>query len=184
MKKLSIFLQHISNWKTLGLAFLIDMSFNVYFLKNAENKINALSGNTNGVIDLTFGFNPQKTLDLVAAYTPEARNFYAWTELTTDIIYPIVYAFFFGILLTLLFRNKPYAPYSLVNVLPFVSLIFDYLENFSIVALLKSYPAQSYTIAWICEAVKMIKWISIGLAMVFILYGLIRRVMTKLYTPA
>lgn len=181
MKTVSSLLSQIASWKTLLFFFALDMSFNLYFLKNAESRINALSGNENGVIDLTFGIKPQKTLDLVAAYSPEARSFYAHTELTTDIIYPIVYAFFFGIVLTLLFRNKSYSPFSTVNVLPFVSLIFDYLENFSIVALLKSYPTQSHTLAWICEIVKMIKWLSIGVAMVFILYGLARWIIARFY---
>ena len=92
MIAISQFLNKISNWKSLLFFFLVYMAFNGYFLKNAEEKINSLSGNKNGVIDLTFGFNVEKTLGMVADYSAEARSYYARTELTTDLIYPIVYA--------------------------------------------------------------------------------------------
>jgi hypothetical protein len=180
MLSISQFLNKISNWKTLLFFFLVYMSFNAYFLKNAEEKINSLSGNKIGVIDLTFGFDVQKTLGMVAAYSAEARSFYARTELTTDILYPIVYAFFFGIILTLLFKNKTYAPSPWINILPFISLVFDYLENICIVTLLNAYPKQNYTMAVLCELVKLCKWIVFGLILILILYGLIRFVISKL----
>lgn len=60
MKKLSDFLNHFSNWKTLIVTFAIYMVFNLVLLKNTESQINELAKKTVGVIDLTFGFNPQK----------------------------------------------------------------------------------------------------------------------------
>ncbi len=68
MKKLSDFLNRISNWKTLLITFAIYMVFNLVLLKNAESKINELTQKTVGVIDLTFGFNPPKTLQMIADY--------------------------------------------------------------------------------------------------------------------
>lgn len=180
MSSITHFLNKISNWKTLLFFFLAYMSFNAFFLKNAEEKINSLSGNKNGVIDLTFGFNVEKTLSMVAAYSAEARSYYARTELTTDLIYPIVYAFFFGIILTLLFKNKTYSPSPWINILPFISLVFDYLENVCIVTLLNSYPNQNYTMGVLCELVKFCKWLVFGVILVVILYGLIRLVSLRL----
>ncbi|MES2517291.1 MAG: hypothetical protein V4585_04235 [Bacteroidota bacterium] len=180
MKTLSEFLNRNANWKTLLVFLVIYVSFPAYFLKNAESKINELAGKTLGVIDLTFGFNPQKTLDMVKNYGEEARRFYATTELTTDIIYPLVYAFLLGIILTLLYRNKLYKPFESVNILPFFCQIFDYLENNCIVYLLKSFPEQSSTIATFCELFKLLKWLSFGLIIIFILYGLIRLLLEKL----
>jgi hypothetical protein len=180
MKTLSNLLNRISNWKTLLLFFAIYMFFNAFLLKNAEEKINTLSGNTNGVVDLTMGFDTQKTLGMVAAYSPEARDFYAKTEMTTDVAYPIIYAFFFGIALTLLFKGKSYSPHPFVNTLPFISLVFDYLENITIVNLLTSYPIQNESVALFCEIFKLIKWISFAAVIGFILYGLVRLAISKL----
>jgi hypothetical protein len=173
MKKLSDFLNRISNWKTLIITLTIYMVFNLVLLKNAESKINELAQKTVGVIDLTFGFNPQKTLQMVAEYGDAGREYYADTEMTTDVLYPIVYTLLFCIILTLLFRNKPYKPFSFINLLPFGALVFDLLENLSIVTLLKSFPNSSETVAIICEIVKMLKWIAFGLVLISIFYGLI-----------
>jgi hypothetical protein len=173
MKKLSDFLNRISNWKTLIITLAIYMIFNLVLLKNAESKINELAQKTVGVIDLTFGFNQQKTLQMVADYGNVAREYYANTEMTTDVFYPIVYTLLFCIILTLLFRNKIYKPFSFINLLPFGAMIFDFLENITIVTLLKTFPNSSETVAIVCEIVKMLKWIAFGLVLISIFYGLI-----------
>jgi hypothetical protein len=180
MKSFSQFLDRTANGKLLIFLLLIYAMFPTYFLKNAEEKINQLAGKKIGVIDLTVGFNPQKTLQMVANYGDEARAYYAQTEMTTDVIYPIVYAFLLGIILTLLYRNKAYKPFPWINLLPFIALIFDYLENICIVSLLNNYPSQSMMMANFCEIFKLLKWLSLGIILILILYGLLRLLLAKL----
>lgn len=169
MQALSQFLNRISNWKSLVAFLVIYMFFNAVLLKNAETKINELAGKTVGIIDLTVGFNPQKTLDMVAAYGDAGRAYYARTEMTSDVAYPVVYAFFFGIVLTLLYRGKRN---NWVNVIPFVALVFDYAENVTLVTLLRSFPEQSNAVAVLCEIVKLVKWSAFGASVLLILWGL------------
>lgn len=169
MATFSDFLNRIANWKSLLFFLAIYISFPAYFLKNAELKINELAGKTVGIIDLSFGFNPQKTLDMVAAYGDAARTYYARTEMTTDVAYPIVYAFLLGIILTMLYRRTQYARLS---ILPFITLLFDYGENINIIALLRSYPAQSMTIATLCEICKLMKWLCFGGTILLVVIGL------------
>ena len=170
------FLNRIANWKTLVFLLVIYVSFPAYWFKNAETTINKLAGKPVGPIDLTFGFNPTRTLQMVADYGPEARAYYARTELTTDLIYPIVYSFLLAVILTMLFRNKPYKPFARVTLLPFLCLIFDYLENATIVTMLNTHPNQSMSMAVLCEVFKLLKWLSFGLTIGFILYGLYQSV--------
>ena len=170
------FLNRMANWKTLVFLLLLYISFPSYWFKNAETTINKLAGKPVGPIDLTFGFNPTRTLQMVADYGPEARAYYARTELTTDLIYPIVYSFLLAVILTMLFRNKPYKPFAWVTLLPFASLVFDYLENATIVTMLNTYPNQSVSMAVPCEVFKLLKWLSFGLTIGFILYGLYQSV--------
>lgn len=174
MKTLSLFLDRIANWKILLVIIAVYVSFPAYFLKNAETKMNTLAGKTLGPIDLTMGFTPEKTLQLVAEYGDEARAYYATVETTIDVVYPIVYAFLFGVILTLLFRGKSYKPFKYVNLLPFASLFFDYLENITIVTMLKSYPEQSMVVATFCEIFKLGKWLTFAATVVLIVYGLLR----------
>ncbi|MCC6411162.1 MAG: hypothetical protein IT270_05865, partial [Saprospiraceae bacterium] len=151
MKTLSTLLSRIATWKTLLLFLALYIVFVGFILKNAEAKINALAGQTIGIIDLKMDFNPQRTLDMVAAYGDAARAYYAMVEMTADVAYPIVYAFLLGIILTLLFRNTKYAR---VHVLPFLVLLFDYAENINIVYLLKTFPSPSMAAATLCEVFK------------------------------
>jgi len=177
MKTLSAFLNRIASWKSLLIFLFIYMLFPGYFLKNAENKIVSLSGKPVGIIDLTFGFNPQKTLMMVGEYGDDARSYYARTELTTDILYPMVYAFLFGIILALLYSGSPR---SWVNTLPFVCLLFDYLENITIVILLTTFPQQSLTIATLCEFFKLLKWLVFGAIILLILLGLFSKLKKRI----
>ena len=180
MNTLALFLNRIASWKSLVLLLILYVSFPAYFLKNAEETINQKAGKIVGPIDLTMGYNPERTLQMVSAYGNDARDYYASVEMTVDILYPLVYALLFGVILTLLFRKKSYAPPLWVNALPFVMQGVDYLENISIVILLKSFPDTLYSVAAFCEVVKLFKWVLMAAIVVMIVFGLIRLVMSKL----
>lgn len=182
MTRLANFLDRVANWKMLILLLALYISFPAYWLKNAESTINQLAGKAIGPIDLTIGFNPGRTLRMVADYGPKARAYYAQTELTVDVAYPLIYSLLFAVILTLLFRRKSYKPVAWVTLLPFVSLLFDYLENAVIVSLLTTYPTQSTALAVLCEVAKLAKWLSFGLTAVLILYGLFRLIQSRIQT--
>jgi hypothetical protein len=176
MKSFSRFLNRIANWRVFVLLAAIYVIFPAYLLKNAEQKINELSGKEVGVIDLTMGFNPQRSLQMVADYSSEARLYYATTEMTTDVLYPLVYAFFFGLMLSLLYRNSPY---RWVNIIPFITMLADYLENVQIITLLKSFPEQSTNVAAMLEVIKLFKWLSFASIILLVLSGCIMRLAGK-----
>lgn len=182
MKALSFFLNRISNWKTFVAALSIYIFFVGFILKNAENRINELAGKTVGIIDLSIGFNPEKTQNMVAAYGDAGRAYYATVEMTADVAYPVVYAFFFGIILTFLYRGKRG---NWVNAVPFVALAFDYAENLMVVVLLKTFPMQPHALAVMCEVFKLGKWMAFGCCILLILYGLASKCLQwiKRYKP-
>lgn len=176
MKTLIEFLQRIAGWKSLIVALAVYIVFPAYFLKNAETRIHELAGKKIPIIDLSFGFKPQSTLDLVAGYGDAGRAFYAAIEMSTDLVYPIAYAFLFGIILAMLYRKEVYA---WVCLLPFGMLLFDYGENISIIYLLKTYPQQSWAMAAFCELFKMMKWLTFGVIFLLVLYGVATRLFRK-----
>ena len=176
MYPISNYLQVLANRKYLLIFLLVFLSFPLYFFKNVQSRIDELNGGATTAIDITFGFNPQRTLNAVAGYTDAARAFYARTEMTTDLVYPMVYAFLFGIILTMLFNGQSMVRAQL---LPFLSMLFDYAENICIVSLLYSYPQQSLYLATFCEIFKMLKWISLASVFVFFLYGLFMKLILR-----
>ncbi|QDK77332.1 hypothetical protein EXU85_01470 [Spirosoma sp. KCTC 42546] len=176
LNTLSSFFYRIASWKTLFLGVVLYMPFPAYLFKNLEAQMNALAGKIVGPIDLLLGYNPAKISQMVADYGSEGRAIYAQGELTTDIVYPLIYTFLFCTILSLLFRNRTYAPFQLVNVLPVGIWAFDLMENACIVYLLKSYPQASEAAALLCSVVTNLKWgVTLVVAIVFV-YGLIRLV--------
>ncbi|GAB2781982.1 hypothetical protein GCM10027275_27220 [Rhabdobacter roseus] len=184
MNALSRFIDRIATWKILIPLLALYISFPAYWLKNAEATINRLAGKPLGPIDLTFGFDPARTLRMVADYGPAARAYYTLIELTTDLVYPIVYSLLWAVVLTLLFRGKAYKPFGWIALLPFISLLFDYLENATIVGLLTTYPNQSVALAVLCELFKLAKWLTFGGVISLVLYGLVRLMVTQWRTSS
>jgi hypothetical protein len=173
------FLNRISNWKTLIGLILLYMIFPLVLFKNAETKLNALAGKVIGPIDLTFGYNPKRTLQMVEEYGEAGRAYYQQVEMSIDIIYPVIYAFLFAVLITIIYRRLINGPVRHLNMLPFVAMTFDFLENFAIISLLKHYPEQSMLMANLVEIFKLLKWLMFGIIIFLVIYGLIKLLLRK-----
>jgi len=173
MTTFSNFLNRISNWKTLVGLLLLSILFPAVLFRNAEEKINAFAGKEIGSIDLTFGFNPKRTLQMVADYGDAGRAYYNQAVIGLDSAYPIVYGFLFAVLITLIYRRLLKGQVRYLNLIPFVAVFFDFLENFAIINLLSHYPEQSLLIASLCEIFKLFKWLFFLLNIFLVIYGLI-----------
>jgi hypothetical protein len=130
-------------------------------------------------LDLMFFYTPEKAFAMVEKYGAAGRDIYMKIELTADIIYPIIYTLFYGLLLSWLFQRafKPESKMQRYNVMPAGAWFFDLLENIGVVSMLTMYPSQPALLAWLTMAFGSLKWLfafaSIGLA----LYGLVRAAM-------
>lgn len=136
------------------------------------------------LLDLQFGFAPEAVHGHLTSYGESGRPFYMVLELTADVVYPMVYTLFFSIALFLFYRRSGVAkPVYRLHRLPLIVILLDYLENLSIVALLALYPSEVYWLAVLCSALTVLKWVSVGLVVVLILFGLIRQ-LAGLLKPA
>lgn len=180
MKMLSIFFYRHASWRTLGLAFVAYVLFPALLLPRAEQAIYHAAGKEVGIIDLGIGFDRAKMQQQVANYGETGRVLYRRTELTLDIIYPLAYATFFSIVLSLLMRGlSPDDKLRGANVLPFVVVGFDYLENICIVTMLSAYPDWNETTAQLCALFRLLKWILFALMGLLILFLLGRRLLQR-----
>jgi hypothetical protein len=176
LQRVSDFFYRIASRKTLLLGLALTLPFPAYILKEVEAGMNAYAGKAVGPIDLLiFNFDPDRIHQLLADYGPLGRPYYARAELTADVAYPLVYTFLFCVVLSLLYRNKSYAPYRPVNVLPLLLIPSDFLENVSIITLLNRYPDPQPTVTTLCLLFSAIKWATVLAVVGLILYGLIRR---------
>jgi hypothetical protein len=174
LNKLSETLKKYANgW--LVLVFMAgEIFFNAVILPAQQAKIQAGSGGV-GPIDLQFFYTPEKVYGMIASYSAEVRASYRIFELTGDILYPIVYTFFFSLAITWLFaRGFPSnSNMHKYNVVPFGAWFFDLLENLSIVTMISAYPSTPAGLAWVATLFTMLKWLFVAPTVLLLLYGLV-----------
>ncbi len=126
-------------------------------------------------LDVMLFANPEKIFSMIERYGEYNRLFYRNVELTVDIVYPIVYLFFFGFLISWLFHRgfASDSPMLKYNIMPLGAWFFDLLENTVIVNLLSVYPAQPTALAWILVVLIAVKWLFAGTSILLILIGLV-----------
>lgn len=128
LKKISgTFNAWAKGWLVIVL-FVLDGFFVGLLLPVVEALLKSDSGGP-GPIDLQFFYAPVKVFEMIAAYGPCGRPFYRNVELTVDIIYPIVYTLFLGLLISWLFQRgfQPGHKIQKWNVVPLGAWFFDLL---------------------------------------------------------
>ena len=86
---------------------------------------------------------------MIEKYGETGRALYMKIEFTVDIIYPIIYTLFYGLLLSWLMQRafKPESKMQKYNAMPVGAWLFDLLKNLGIISMLTMYPSQPTTLA-------------------------------------
>lgn len=126
-------------------------------------------------LDLMIGATPEKIFGMIERYGEYGRPFYQNVELSVDIIYPIVYLFAFGLLISWLFQRGFSSDSQMMklNVMPLGAWFFDLLENINIVTMLSMFPAKPVALAWLLMTLTTVKWAFAGASIVLMLVGLV-----------
>jgi hypothetical protein len=162
---------------------LLDAFFSGFLLPLVQAM---MQGDKGGVqpLDLMLFASPTKIFGMINEYGEYDRLFYRGVELTVDIVYPIVYLFFFGLLISWLFQRgfASTSPMRKFNIMPLGAWFFDLLENIVIVILLSVFPSQPTALAWILVLIGTVKWFFAGSSMLLILVGLVMATKNKFKT--
>lgn len=128
----------------------------------------------NQPLDAMFFATPDKLFAMLEQYDEYNRAFYRNVELTVDIVYPIVYLFFFGLALSWPFQRgfAPGSPMRKFNVAPLGAWFFDLLENLTIVALISIFPSQPAALGWLLFLFSSVKWLFVFASIALVLVGL------------
>lgn len=118
--------------------------------------------------DTTFGYTTTEMTQMISDLNETQRNNYIWTRIWMDIPWPIVYGSFFYMVLMVCFRGTKL---KYVGVLPWLGVIFDYIENLIAAIHMGIFPeAYPYWIR-VGSLSTQIKWIVLLLAMVMMMIG-------------
>jgi hypothetical protein len=169
-----------NGWRVILL--LIVESLMMFYIMPLAAGIMAFAANNSVMpLDLMFFYTPDQAFQMMDKYAEAGRSVYLKIELTADIIYPIIYTLFFGLLLSWLFQRafKPDSPMQKWNVMPVGAWVFDMLENTGIVSMLIMYPSKPEVMAWLTMLFGSLKWAFFLLTMGLVLVGLVRAAMNR-----
>lgn len=164
-------------YRTINTRFLVIsvVVFTIFIVivlpRVAEQSLN-ITGVTDSP-DTSFFYSAQDLYKLAETYGVEGRSYYIRSRYTFDIIWPMVYLLFLVTSTTSVFRFlKTTNPWRMVNLLPFVGVMFDFLENFATSMVMYRYPSPSPFVAALAPFFTVVKWLSISLSFIVLLGGL------------
>lgn len=171
MKKLSSFFYEKTNGylvlSFLALQFIISGVILPYFQKQFDPELNK------GLMDLSFGFTPERGYEIINSYGEDGRRVYFFVESFIDVIYPIIYSTAFVLLISFLMKKNQWKSYLTINLIPYGSLVFDLLENLGIVIMLKSFPERVDFWAKLASNAGIAKWFFAGVTLIVVFINLI-----------
>lgn len=131
--------------------------------------------------DTSYLYSAGDLYDMAEAFGPAGRQAYIRARLTFDVIWPLVYAFFFVTSISWLAGRAfpPGSRWRRLNLAPLLGLVLDYLENLSTSLVMARYPTPTPLVDWLAPAFTLLKWIFVGGSFVVLLVVLAAAIWRK-----
>lgn len=180
MKTISTWFARISTgWLTL-LALLVFVLFMLFVLPAQASEAEEVSAGA-GSPDTTFLYRTDDLYAMAEAYGEAGRASYIRARFRFDLVFPLVYGAFLVTSVSWL-ADRVFAdtsPARLANLVPFMGVLFDFLENGAASLVMARFPQQTPVVDVLAPVFSLLKWVFLGAAflLLFILAGsyLVRR---------
>src|SRR5215203_1330122 len=142
-------LARMANCKVIIVLIIVALPF-LFFFRYRENALKAFTCQDQPIpckdsptLDSNLSYDSDKAYELFEKLTPEGRQMYAWTEITVDVIFPIIYSLFLSLLMIWVFqKSSNYKSQQYLAMLPFIAILFDFCENVLIAIMLFDYQQK------------------------------------------
>jgi hypothetical protein len=173
VKRFSDWISRMANGRVVIAFSVFLLFFNFGVLPFSAKQLGPGQGQP--ILDLMFGFSPEQAYTIIAAYGDAGRSGAILTTATADSLYPFVYAGLLAMAISWFMNGIPFKnpKWQYLNLLPFVALVFDFVENAGIITMLAGYPEQFVNIARMASVAGMLKWTFVGvslLALVLVIF--------------
>ncbi|MGJ7911694.1 hypothetical protein [Neobacillus sp. LXY-1] len=170
-------LNKISNGKTVIVLLTVTLSFmamiNLVNLPVSVQRIDQIS-NGAGILDMKFYFTNNEAYQLLDTIQPDGRRIYLHFLLFFDMIFPFLYSLSLAVVSKVIYHKVFQSnSHELWTLIPFVAGIFDYMENLTIMTLLKYYPRHLDFLASLAGYLTAGKWIFSVVSLLNILLALL-----------
>lgn len=124
-----------------------------------------------GLLDMEFLYSPEQAYAHLAVMGDAGRAFDLTPIVPLDLVFPFMYTLFYAVIMTwFLHQWLPAASgWHRLNVIPVIGGACDYLENFGIIAMLLSWPAQLDAVALFTMVAGLVKFSATILAGIIIM---------------
>jgi len=109
------------------------------------------------------------------------RDYYLFRQIPLDMIYPLLFAVTYSLLLTYLFKRsfETESKLQFLSIIPLFGGFFDYMENIGIIIMLSIYPIFSSMLANVTNLFSILKSISTTLFFILLVIGIIGYIVKK-----
>ena len=175
MKRLTKFINgNISGKKVLGL-FILTNAVYLYMLTVTIPKTMGFSDGMKLLDMIPTGYDLNYVSELFNSLGEIGRETYLTNQIPVDMIYPLLFGLTYCLLLAYFLKklNKLNTPFTYLCIIPIIAGIADYLENFGIIAMLKSYPELTEITVKITNSFSVLKSISTSVFFIVLIIVLI-----------
>jgi len=173
LKRISQFFYEKSNLKVAILCTAIFGAYLVFVMTRQATGFEIPNSNIKS-LGMTFGFKESDILTFFQLRTEKMLSAYINFNLIWDTLFSLIYGVMYAVWLSVLFKTST-RKVDIANLIPFLQVIFDCLENYSLGYLANEYLIDgtiTSSIATLSSYFVMIKWVCSGLTYFTIILGI------------
>ena len=174
-------LSKASTWKFILPLFVLVVAFSFFIFPYYQSKLQAIAASFQP-LDIRFAYTADEVRADFESLGTGGREIYKTVVGKVDMAYPLFYGSFLVLLMANVIKKVVGrdSPRLMISLLPLAGVVFDYLENFNTLGLLRDFPNFSEEAVKWGEMMTRLKHItgmtSVGLIIVFAILILIRRI--------
>lgn len=122
-------------------------------------------------LDLYFSYSPGQAYEYLVALGEEGRSAYISMALTSDLVFPVVYAMALSVVLMLVLRKlfPPSSRLRYLSLFPFLIVIADWCENLCLAMVTHAFPERADALVRSASLFTSLKWMFIALTILMLL---------------
>ena len=122
------------------------------------------------MLDLELFYSKENVIRNFNAIGSDGRSVYVLSSLILDTFYPILYTSLILGAYIKLFKSS-----EVILYIPLIAFSFDILENVQITRLILNFPNVNETNVYLASMATSSKWITISIAILVLIYGIIKK---------
>jgi hypothetical protein len=166
-------IERVANIKVLLVLFIFLLPFNLFLFPLRSQRLAEYLGSKIPVLDTHFYYTPDQVHQYFSRLGRPGRELYALSEVTLDLLYPLLYGTFLSLILSWLYTRLFPAGghFRLLPLIPLAGVLADLGENLSLVVLLLAYPISLSWLVYVANLYTLSKWFAGLLSLFLILLG-------------